>query len=65
MVIEKISLNPPLDDRMFARPGGPRRRNMVTIEAEPRDSTAPAVPGTSMRPSTPSAANPDPGSAPK
>jgi hypothetical protein len=66
MVIEKISLNPPLDDRMFARPGGPRRRNMVTIEAEPvHDSTAPAVPGTSMRPSTPSPANPDPGSTPK
>jgi hypothetical protein len=56
MVIEKVSLNPPLDDRMFARPGGPRRRNMVTIEAEPMVPAAqvpgapPASPATAPRP---------------
>jgi hypothetical protein len=66
MVIEKIAVNPPLDDRMFARPGGPHRRPTVTIDAEPaRGPAAPAAPGTLMRPSSPSAANPDPGSAPK
>src|SRR6266700_1263434 len=32
MVIEKIALNPPLDDRVFGRPGGQRRHHTVTID---------------------------------
>jgi len=54
MVIEKIALNPPLDDRVFGRPGGPNRRATVTIEPE----QAPAAPGLSNLPSNPPAAAP-------
>jgi hypothetical protein len=62
MVIEKIALNPTLEDRAFARPGGQRRRNTVTIEAQPD----PAARGVPMRPSTPpDASSPDPGSVPR
>jgi outer membrane lipoprotein-sorting protein len=62
MVIEKVALNPTLDDRMFARPGAPSRRHMVTIDPPP-DSAAGSVP---IRPSTPPPATaPDPGTAPK
>jgi hypothetical protein len=62
LVIEKIALNPTLEDRVFARPGLPSRRHMVTIEAEPAQtptpmSTAPTGP--------PAAASPGPGTAPK
>jgi outer membrane lipoprotein-sorting protein len=34
LVIEKVALNPALDDRVFGRPGGPQRRATVTIEPE-------------------------------
>lgn len=34
MVIEKIAVNPALDDRLFARPGGSSRRTTVTIEPD-------------------------------
>ena len=33
MVIDRVALNPPLDDRTFARPGVPGRRNTVSIDA--------------------------------
>ena len=49
MVIERVSLNPPLDDRIFAKPRVPGQRNVVSIEAEPqpfgRAAVPPAVPG--------------------
>jgi hypothetical protein len=35
MVIEKIALNPPLDDKVFANPGGTRRRQMATVDVKP------------------------------
>jgi len=60
-VIEKIALNPPLDDRMFARPGGPHRRHMVTIDP-PAEPAAPALP---MRPPAAPPASPEPGSVPR
>ena len=63
MVIEKVSLNPPLDDRMFARPPMPHRRPEVTIEPEPRQGQMPMAP---VRPNPPAPAAPsDAGSAPK
>jgi len=62
MVIEKIALNPPLDDRVFARPGRPSKRHMVTIEPPP----TPGAGATPMRPpAAPAGAGPDAGSAPK
>lgn len=33
MVIDKILLNPPLEDRMFTKPSMPGRRNVVSIDA--------------------------------
>ena len=62
MVIEKIALNPPLEDRTFARPGVPHRRHTVTIEPEPTRA-APSVP--LAPPAPPAAKSPDPGSAPR
>jgi outer membrane lipoprotein-sorting protein len=49
MVIERVALNPPLEERAFSRPGGPRRDKMITIEAEPdpagrRGPVAPPAP---------------------
>jgi outer membrane lipoprotein-sorting protein len=41
MVIEKVTLNPPLDDRVFGRPGGPQPRTTVTIEPEAPQGPAP------------------------
>jgi hypothetical protein len=35
MVIERIALNPPMDDHVFRRPGRPSRRQTVTIEPTP------------------------------
>jgi outer membrane lipoprotein-sorting protein len=35
MVIEKIALNPPLDDKVFAKPNEARRRRMATVDIEP------------------------------
>jgi hypothetical protein len=59
LVIEKVALNPPLDDHLFARPGGPHRRAMVTIESDTAQEAAP----TPANP--PATANPESGSAPK
>ena len=42
MVIEKIALDPPLDDRAFAKPTVPGQRNVVTVRAEP-DSAIPRL----------------------
>ena len=61
MVIEKVSLNPPLDDRMFGRPPMPHRRAEVTIEPP---ATA-GQPGTAPLRPNPPPAPPQPGSAPK
>jgi hypothetical protein len=61
MVIEKVSLNPPLDDRMFGRPGGPHRRATVTIEPDPPPAGqgAPALPsGPPASTAPPSASEP-------
>ena len=62
MVIERVALNPKLDDRMFARPGGARRRNMVTVDVQP-ETSAPRISG--APPAAPAAKSPDPGSAPR
>jgi hypothetical protein len=62
MVIEKISLNPPLDDRVFAKPRVPGQRNAVTVRAEP-DSPIPRL----TRPAptlAPGLSRPGPESAP-
>jgi hypothetical protein len=39
LVIEKISLNPPLEDRRFARPGAPGRGTSVSIGAYASQAT--------------------------
>ena len=57
MVIDKISLNPPLEDRMFAKPNIPGQRNRVSIDTtrpqtDRRASlTAPSVLPRASRPS--------------
>ena len=53
IVVEKVSLNPPLDDRLFGRPGGPHRRATVNIEPEEPPAGLPTLP-----PSPPVAAPP-------
>lgn len=60
MVIEKIALNPPLDDRVFARPGRPSRRHSVTIEPP-----APGAGGSQMRPPAAPSVGPAAGSVPR
>ena len=55
MVIEKIAINPPLDDQEFGKPGSSRRR-MVTIDRQPeRGRPSPAI-GLAPAPASP---NPD------
>jgi hypothetical protein len=40
MLIDKVLLNPPLEDSNFAKPNLPQRRNSVTVNATPApDST--------------------------
>jgi hypothetical protein len=63
MVIETVALNPPLDDRLFGRPGGAHHRATVTIDPEPLPgvatpqsrppTTTPAEPGTAAPASVP------------
>ncbi len=67
MVIEKVSLNPPLDDRMFARPGGPNRRATVTIDPEhgPDAQGMPPLPSSPPAAVPPEPASVPPASAPK
>ncbi|MGF7001512.1 hypothetical protein [Paraburkholderia sp. GAS32] len=43
LTIEKVSLNPPLDDGMFTRPTSPGRRNSVSVNAEMSPPTLPAL----------------------
>jgi outer membrane lipoprotein-sorting protein len=43
LTIDKVSLNPPLDDAMFARPASQGRRNSVSINAEPSPPMLPAL----------------------
>jgi hypothetical protein len=40
LTIDKISLNPPLDDAMFTRPPSQGRRNSLSVNA---DASAPAL----------------------
>jgi len=35
MVVEKVALNPPLDDKVFSRPGGMPRRGVSFVNIEP------------------------------
>ncbi|CAE6804314.1 hypothetical protein R75461_05342 [Paraburkholderia nemoris] len=43
LTIDKVSLNPPLDDGMFARPASQGWHSSVSINAEPSPSTPPAL----------------------
>jgi len=47
LIIDKVSLNPPLDDTMFMRPGSQGRRSSVSVNAE----LSPPAPPTLSRPS--------------
>jgi hypothetical protein len=40
MLIEKVLLNPPLEDSNFAKPNLPQRRNSVTVNATPAPDSA-------------------------
>ena len=72
MVLEKVVLNSPLDDRVFRPPGMPGmagRTNGMSSPARPPSSIAlpnpaPAAPGPAEPPTTPPVA-PDPGSQPR
>lgn len=44
MVIDRISINPPLEDRIFARPSVPRQRTRVSIAATRPHATSAATP---------------------
>ena len=55
MLIERVAMNPPLDNQRFARPHG-TRSNMVTVTAEP------VRPGVSQAPSRPVPDSAQPGS---
>ena len=59
MVIERIAVNPPLDDRVFSKPGGPGAHHgrVPSPRGAPWAARTPAGPST-----PPAAANPDPGS---
>ncbi|MGU7780093.1 hypothetical protein [Burkholderia sp. PU8-34] len=46
LFIDKVSLNPPLDDAIFGRPASPGQRRPVSIDA----NVSPAQPGTGGRP---------------
>jgi outer membrane lipoprotein-sorting protein len=43
LTIDKVSLNPPLDDGMFTRPASQGWHSSVSINAEPSPSTPPAL----------------------
>lgn len=43
MVIDKVSLNPPLEDRRFAKPSVPGQRNVVAVSSEPSQVARRAV----------------------
>jgi hypothetical protein len=44
MIIDKILLNPPLEDRMFAKPSAPGRRSGVLIDATPQREFQQTIP---------------------
>ena len=44
MVIDKIALNPPLEDRTFAKPSVPGQRHVVSVGADPVPMTRRAAP---------------------
>ncbi len=37
MIIEKVAINPPIEDKEFSRPGGMKRSRMATIDVKPED----------------------------
>jgi len=47
MVIDKILLNPPLEDQLFAKPSVPGQRNTASVRADAPQSRrpAPSLPG--------------------
>jgi hypothetical protein len=54
MVIDKVLLNVPLDDRMFAKPWVPSRGNIVAVDTEARRPAGPAIgPAASRSPERP------------
>jgi len=73
MVIERFLPNTPLDDRAFARPGGPERRGGVALHGAPKrnfggQAAAPAAPAPATAaepPAAPAAASPDTASGSK
>jgi hypothetical protein len=44
LVIDRVALNPPLDDRTFARPGSASRRRGVTVDTRSAAQGKPAQP---------------------
>jgi hypothetical protein len=68
MMIDRILLNTPLEERTFAAPGGPgRQRSRLSMNPRtaPAASPAPAAPASAEPQVPPSASNPDPGPGPK
>ena len=62
MEIERVTLNPVLDDQLFAKPGSEQRRAAGAFGADaPRAGNS----GLPMAPSTRPAVNPDPGPVPR
>jgi hypothetical protein len=59
MVIERVALNPPLEDRMFARPHLPHSTTkMVTVGEMPRVPLPRNPPAAPMSPVSPPASTP-------
>jgi len=58
MVIDKISLNPPLEDRMFAKPNVPEGRNAVKVDITHPQAVRQAVHSASVTPTGFSRLNP-------
>ena len=51
MVIDKILLNPPLEDRIFAKPSVPGRHNVISVDAtRPQPLRQPVRPAASLPP---------------
>ena len=55
MVIDRVVLNPPLDDRVFAKPGGPAQSNIASRNpaAHPLHTTSSSLLPRSFKPGTP------------
>lgn len=44
MIIEKVALNPPLDEKTFARPGGMKRKGPAIVDIQPTPGAFPSTP---------------------